>query len=165
MVPLESLAQRVFTQTYGAWLTPELLREHLDSALSAPQLARELADPRYAYWVCEVDRSMSGFIKLADTRPPACLRSPRAIEVAKLYVDADRRQRGVGSALMAAALASPRATNAESVWLLVWEENTRALAFYERWGFEAVGHQDVHVGDTAFHDLVMELTLGARLDR
>jgi ribosomal protein S18 acetylase RimI-like enzyme len=41
------------------------------------------------------------------------------------------------------------------VWLDVWERNTRAISFYERWGFVVVGEQDFVLGDDVQRDLLM----------
>lgn len=54
--------------------------------------------------------------------------------VAGLFVDAAHRSHGIGSALLAAAKADyPRLT------LHVFDENPRAIAFYEREGFARAG--------------------------
>lgn len=54
------------------------------------------------------------------------------------------RGRGVGRALMAAALDFAREKGAHKVTLQVWPHNTRAQALYERFGFEVEGRLRRH---------------------
>ena len=43
-----------------------------------------------------------------------------------------------------------------SLWLGVWEDNARAIRFYEKMGFKAVGEHKFMVGKNVRRDLVME---------
>ena len=54
------------------------------------------------------------------------------------------RRRGVGSALMAEAIARARAAGAHKLTLQVWPHNTAALALYERFGFQREGYLRRH---------------------
>jgi len=51
------------------------------------------------------------------------------------------------------------------VWLGVWEHNPRAIAFYRKWGFEAVGEHVFVVGTDPQRDLVMTRSALAPADR
>ena len=62
----------------------------------------------------------------------------------RLAVDPARSGRGVGTALVADALAWLRARGATEVMVNTSEANTRALALYERLGFEQLPHR-LHV--------------------
>ena len=45
------------------------------------------------------------------------------------------------------------------LWLGVWEENPRALRFYEKHGFERVGTLEFPYADTVGVNAVMQLEL------
>jgi ribosomal protein S18 acetylase RimI-like enzyme len=45
------------------------------------------------------------------------------------------------------------------LWLGVWEENPRAIRFYDKCGFMPVGSQDFNLGAARQRDRVMVLTL------
>jgi len=58
-------------------------------------------------------------------------------------LDATVENRGVGSALIAAARELARAHNAARLWLITTNENVRAIRFYQRNGFDLVAlHHD-----------------------
>jgi ribosomal protein S18 acetylase RimI-like enzyme len=46
------------------------------------------------------------------------------------------------------------------MWLGVWEENARAIAFYAKWGFRRVGTHEFVFGGKTYDDLVMERSIG-----
>jgi ribosomal protein S18 acetylase RimI-like enzyme len=73
-----------------------------------------------------------------------------------LYVRSADQGRGIGKALMAAALGHERVVRAGRVTLDVWENNARALGLYRRFGFREVGRRDFTVdGHVLGEDIVM----------
>jgi ribosomal protein S18 acetylase RimI-like enzyme len=56
---------------------------------------------------------------------------------------------------MNAVFESARAHGARSVWLCVWQENPRAIAFYGKQGFITVGSQIFILGTDRQLDWVM----------
>jgi ribosomal protein S18 acetylase RimI-like enzyme len=77
----------------------------------------------------------------------------------RIYADREWHGRGVAAALMRACVAQARDWRCDVVWLGVWEDNPRAIAFYEKTGFRAVGRQTFLLGSDVQHDLVMSLPL------
>jgi ribosomal protein S18 acetylase RimI-like enzyme len=81
--------------------------------------------------------------------------------VLRMYVSADSAGRGVGRALLAAALERARALpGVEKVNLTVAEHNARAVALYESVGFRRFAREE-----DAFRDALprTELTMALRL--
>jgi GNAT superfamily N-acetyltransferase len=80
-------------------------------------------------------------------------------EVQRIYADRAWHGRGVGSALLKACVEQSRAWACDVLWLGVWEQNPRGIAFYEKWGFRRVGAQRFLVGTDSQRDHVMALGL------
>ena len=49
----------------------------------------------------------------------------------------------------------------EVCWLGVWEENHRAISFYQKFGFEKIGVKEFLVGSVVDRDWILELRLEA----
>ncbi len=81
-----------------------------------------------AILVAEVDGTVQGFAAALPSRDDDL---PDAFELAALYVDPRALRQGLGSALMAAALAEDE--QPQVLWVL--EGNAGARQFYERHGF------------------------------
>jgi diamine N-acetyltransferase len=45
------------------------------------------------------------------------------------------------------------------LWLGVWEQNRKAIAFYERWGFRHVGFELFNVGGDKQRDAILTLPM------
>jgi ribosomal-protein-alanine N-acetyltransferase len=84
-------------------------------------------------------------------------------EVLNLAVKAKHRQRGEGTALLAAALEEWRSRGAKSVYLEVRESNTGAIAFYERHGFTKMGHRKGYYREPDEAAVTMEKKLTASI--
>jgi ribosomal protein S18 acetylase RimI-like enzyme len=46
-----------------------------------------------------------------------------------------------------------------SLWLGVWEHNTKAISFYKSLGFIPYGEHDFHLGSDRQRDILMRLEL------
>jgi ribosomal protein S18 acetylase RimI-like enzyme len=87
--------------------------------------------------------------------PHPALAVQRAMNLSRIYACKEWTGRGVGAALMRACLAEAAAAGCEAVWLGVWEHNTRALAFYRKWGFAQAAITVYQFGSQAQTDLVL----------
>ncbi|MGV9451600.1 GNAT family N-acetyltransferase [Streptomyces sp. NPDC003635] len=93
----------------------------------------EITDPRTAFVAAVV------LVALLDGAAVGCLvvTSPShgQAEIKRLWTTPESRGRGVGSALLGAALTHAAQHGAHSVRLSVWQWRTGAIALYERHGF------------------------------
>jgi ribosomal protein S18 acetylase RimI-like enzyme len=67
--------------------------------------------------------------------------------------------RGIGHMLVDAVLADPLMAGASKIYLQVWPKNTRAIAFYKRYGFSTAGVTRFVLADGSFsEDIIMVRT-------
>jgi len=57
---------------------------------------------------------------------------------------------------MRACLKEAEKRSCDTVWISVWENNTRAQIFYRKWGFVEAGIQVFQLGDDPQNDLLMK---------
>jgi ribosomal protein S18 acetylase RimI-like enzyme len=82
---------------------------------------------------------LPGFVALLDGERVGLLTyAHRDDEVEVVTLHAEVESRGVGQALMDAALAHARSVAARRLWLITTNDNLRALEFYQRWGMDLV---------------------------
>ena len=152
---LAALASRLFHETYDPVSDPEDVAAYASEHFGAARQAAELRDPACTVLLAEVDGRLAGYAQLRRGEAPPGVGGERAVEVARFYVDAPFHGTGVARALMEASLAAAGAEGADAVWLPVWKRNGRAVAFYRKHGFQAVGEQTFLMGSDLQEDHVM----------
>ncbi|MBW3572618.1 MAG: GNAT family N-acetyltransferase [Gemmatimonadetes bacterium] len=149
------LARRTFMDAFGAGSDPHDLALHVARAYGVPQQSAEIAHPGITTLLAEVAGHPAAYTQIRRGQPPQCVRDDDAVEIARFYVDQAWHGRGIAQRLMNAALAHARATGARTVWLMVYEHNHRALAFYARQGFRETGRHGFLFGNTLELDRVL----------
>jgi diamine N-acetyltransferase len=109
--------------------------------------------------VARVDGSLAGYAHLRAGDVPAPLAGTNAIEIQRIYVSQEHYGRKVGAALMGHLLDEARRAGHDVIWLGVWQENARAIRFYEQWGFEVCGTDTFQLGDNLQVDWLMRRAL------
>lgn len=155
---LSELGARTFRDAFAAGNTEEDMTAYLASAFSVEIQERELSDPGSVFLVAYVDDAAVGYARLRMGAAPACIEGARPVEIVRFYSTSEWLGAGVGPALMEACLSEAVSLGCDVVWLDVWELNPRAIAFYTKWGFSAVGRAQFVLGDDVQEDLLMVRT-------
>lgn len=143
----------------------ELVEEYIQSAITLPIIEAELADPRSTFFLLELsDGTAIGYAKLRRHKPPRRMAEPyrrvgKAVEIQRIYISQSQIGQGQGRRLMNHCLDWARRQGYEAVWLGVWERNHRALAFYEKMGFEWFGYHYFQFGSERQRDLWLQKQL------
>ena len=155
---LAALAERTFRDTFSADNSSADVEAYIRDALSLEHALAELADISNTFLLAVINGSEqpAGYTKLRAGPAETCVSGPRPIELERIYVDRHAIGHGVGAALMRASLDTAQSAGCQTLWLGVWERNTRAISFYERWGFETVGDHVFQLGSEAQRDLIMQ---------
>ncbi len=116
---------------------------------------REILDPRQVTFVAESAGELQAYAQLGWQAAPTAVSGERPIEIRRFYVDAHWHGRGLAQRLMAKVLEFAVSSAADTVWLGVWEQNPRGIAFYAKCGFTPVGHHTFVVGNDPQRDVLM----------
>jgi ribosomal protein S18 acetylase RimI-like enzyme len=153
---LAELAARTFYDTFAADNTPGNMTSYLAASFSPKKQAAELDDPLSVFLIAEVDGTAVGFARLKEGQPAMIDIGLRPIEIARIYACKEWIGHGVGAALMRACLDEAAKRGRDTVWIGVWEHNTRAQIFYRNWGFVEAGTRIFQLGDDPQNDLLMK---------
>ena len=154
-VLLAGLAERTFRDTYAEHNTAEDMAGYIAAHFGARQQAAELADPSRITLLAEAGAAAAGYVQLGRGPAPECVRGREPMEVIRFYVDRLWHGHGLAQLLMAAAVDAARDAGSALLWLGVWEQNARAIAFYRKSGFEDVGAQTFVLGADHQRDRVL----------
>ena len=136
----------------------------LDGADIVAHVAKTSSPEAFAAWARDADSIVTlaehpdgaapvGYTLL--TRPDLPVATDiRDIELRRIYTLTSVQGSGLGTALMAQALADARALGRRRMLLGVLGRNAHARRFYERHGFSIAGHRQYRVGATLHDDVV-----------
>ena len=151
-----TFAERLFRETYVDGYDPADIDHYVAHAFSPEQQKLELIEPGGRVLVVEDSHSeLLGYAHLRQTPVPAALAGRFAVEISRFYVARPWHGRGIARVLMSACIAEARSRGADALWLLVYQDNPRAVAFYEKSGFTRAGTQPFHLGRRVDQDWLM----------
>jgi GNAT superfamily N-acetyltransferase len=154
-VLLAEIGAETFYDSFAAQNTPENMTAYIAGSFGPGIQEQELADPASRFLIAEMDGITVGYARLKTGAAPAVVPGQKPIEIVRFYARKPWIGRGVGAALMHACLYEAKAAGCDVIWLDVWEENPRAIAFYQKWSFIVVGKAVFQLGDDPQHDLLM----------
>jgi ribosomal protein S18 acetylase RimI-like enzyme len=149
-----------FLETYSEILPGAALVAHCAAQHRAEVYAGWLADPACAVWIAEAALGApAGYLVMVPATLPIGAVVAGDLEVLRVYVLAPYYGTGLGFRLMGAAVAEARSRGAGRVVLGMNNQNERALGFYRRQGFGAIGAREFLVGGAVCSDTVLGLVL------
>lgn len=151
------LSVDTFRETFEEFNTIENMRLYLET-FSDGRIADELHEPGSIFYIAEENNKPVGYARIRLSKTPAAL-PERSLEIERLYARKTHIGKGVGKQLMNTCLEHAKQHGFDCVWLGVWEHNTRAIAFYQQYGFERFSEHIFMVGNDAQTDFLMQKKL------
>lgn len=152
---LSEAAARLFFQAYDGAIAAAEMENYVRSNFG-PELQRaEIADPGCVALVALSGKRPVGYAQVRRADAPDGTGCPARAQLWRIYVDRAWHGTGLGARLLAEAAAAAREFSGIGMWLAVWEQNPRAIAFYLKHGFTPVGRQAFRVGSEVQSDLVL----------
>ncbi|MDG3135641.1 GNAT family N-acetyltransferase [Streptococcus suis] len=156
---LQAIAQQTFTETFGHHNSQQELDAFFEEAYSLDVLKAELANPDCQHYFLRVDLAIAGYLKLNQRAAQTEQELENAFEIQRIYLLESFQGRGLGSYLLDFALSKAEQSDCDWVWLGVWEHNEKALALYQKHGFEKFGQHEFVVGDKVDIDWLLRKPL------
>lgn len=153
---LADIAESTFRATFGADNSAEDMNLHCQRNFGEESQRREILDQSMVTLLCEDDGLLAGFAQLCWKETPGCLSTARSPgEIRRIYVLESFHGRGVAQALMIASIEEIEMRGSDVVWLGVWENNPRAIAFYKKLNFVESGEHEFYLGSDLQRDIIM----------
>lgn len=153
---LARIGAEMFAETFAGENTPENMAAYLADSFSPEIQAEELAEAGSVFLIAEIAGDAAGYARLIVGSTEASVRATRPVELVRIYAGGKWLGQGVGTGLMQACLTEAARLGADMIWLGVWEQNPRAIRFYQKWGFVQVGTHGFQLGDELQTDWIMQ---------
>jgi len=153
---LLALGIRTFRDTFSTDNTPENMRLYLGKTFTPQQLEKEFSEEGTVFFLAVDGDQHVGYAKVRASEKPEALNGSSPLEIERIYAIQEYFGKKIGHVLMETCLDYAKRNGFDTVWLGVWEHNPRAIAFYEKWGFEKFGQHPFMLGNDLQTDLLMK---------
>ncbi len=156
---LQHIGRQTFSETFSSSNTEENMQQYLQEGFADKKLEEELNNSLSAFYFAETDNRVVGYLKVNLAGSQTELKDSNALEIERIYVLAEFHGNKVGQLLFEKAMEIAQTSKVNYVWLGVWEENQRALRFYEKNGFVAFDKHIFVLGDDKQTNIMMKKVL------
>lgn len=156
---LQKISRQTFFETFSEVNSEADMQKYLTENLSTENLKSELENPDSEFYFAEENEEVLGYLKLNSGSAQTETQDLNAVEIERIYVLKEFLGQKVGQFLFEKAMEVAHEKAADYIWLGVWEENHRALRFYEKNGFEIFGKHNFVLGTDVQIDLMMKKKL------
>ncbi len=152
---IADLSRQSFYETFASLNTAEDMELFMSKQFSREILIKEVEEVDGIFLLAFNGEESVGYARLREGDQHPEFNSEPAIEIARLYATKGSIGKGVGKELMQEGIRIARDMNRTIIWLGVWEKNDRAIAFYNKWGFEKFAEHDFVLGNDVQRDWLM----------
>jgi ribosomal protein S18 acetylase RimI-like enzyme len=132
------MAGKAFRDAYTGKMPEDDLLAYVGKAFSQEQLLAEWQDDQYLFLLAFYGQELAGYAKISTKARPERKEVDKYIELDRLYLLTAYQGQQIGKLLMEHCIGYAREHGFPELWLNVWERNTVAIQFYQRWGFEMI---------------------------
>lgn len=156
---LQKIGKLTFFETFASQNSEENMTEYLENGFSIEKIKAELEDKNAEFYFAEFNQEAIGYLKVNFGQSQTEIKDENALEIERIYVLKEFHGKKVGQILFEKALELAKTKKVDYVWLGVWEENQRAIRFYEKNGFVAFDKHIFKLGNDEQTDIMMRLKL------
>ena len=156
---IQSIGRQTFFETFAETNTESDMAKYLDENFSIEKLTNEITTPNSEFYFASVGDQVVGYLKVNSGSAQTELKDQNTFELERIYVLKEFQGKRVGQILYDTALNLAKSAKADHLWLGVWENNHRALRFYEKNGFTEFDRHIFKLGDDLQTDIMMRLKL------
>jgi GNAT superfamily N-acetyltransferase len=153
---LRCISRATFDDSFHDITPDKDMREYLDASFNTKILSDELMDENSLFYFVETDNDIIAYGKINFYKPPYGIDGMvDCMEIQRIYVVKEHQRKGIGHLLMNVFFEQAKQKHLNNIWLSTGSFNNKALVFYERYGFEIIGHHEFLVGAVPFDDVIL----------
>lgn len=156
---LQDIGKKTFFETFSENNSEKSMKEYLEASFSIEKLSHELMDFNSEFYFATLRDEVIGYLKLNVGNSQTEIKNENALEIERIYVLKDFHGKKVGQILYEKAIQIAKQKKVNYIWLGVWENNERAINFYQKNGFVAFDKHIFKLGNEEQTDIMMKLVL------
>ncbi len=152
-------AEQVFHDAFYDHNSVENYLSYVNQAFTEQQFLIEIENPAsHFFWILE-DAKPKAWMKINEIGAFTEQIAGNAIEIQRIYVEANRQGKGYGKTLLDFTEKIALQKKVEFIWLGVWEHNLSAIKFYEKNGYSITSSHQFLFGEEVQTDYIMKKSI------
>jgi diamine N-acetyltransferase len=152
---LARVSRTTFYETFHDTNTKENLYKYLNESFHPDKLTEEILNPLSEFYFAVTQEQVVGYLKVNRGDAQTEFKDPAGFEIERIYILQAYLGKSIGQTLLDYSLTLAAQYNCSFAWLGVWENNFRAIRFYQKNGFVIFNRHVFPVGDDPQIDLLM----------
>ena len=145
---LSKLSIASFLPAHGHSAPKKIIDTYVGANFSEANFIKELSNPNFEYHILYYKDQVAGFSKVIFNFENKDIVAKNATKMERLYLLKEFYNLGLGKELMNFNAAIAKKHKQAGIWVFVWIENLKAIAFYNKMGFKKVGEYDFVLSPT-----------------
>ena len=156
---LLEIGKITFSETFASTNSEGNMKDYLAKNFSKANLTLEINNPLSEFYLAFLEERVIGFLKVNFGKAQTEIQDEKGIELERIYVLNEFHGKKIGQLLLDKALQIARNNKSQYLWLGVWENNFKALKFYEKNWFYVFDKHIFTLGTDEQTDLLMKIDL------
>jgi ribosomal protein S18 acetylase RimI-like enzyme len=156
---LLNIGRQTFFEKFTENNSEENMLQYASEAYTFEKILSEVNNPNSQFYLANLNKQTIGYLKINFGNAQTELQDPQALELERIYVLKEFQGQKIGQLLFEKTLEIAKQAKLNYVWLGVWEENLRAIKFYEKNGLKAFSKHIFMLGNDPQTDIMMKIEL------
>ena len=145
---LANVAKAAFLPAHGHSSPKKDIDNYIDSNFNETTFLKEFSNPKNHYYLIHYNNKLAGYSKITFNTINVNMVDTNVTKMERLYLLKEFYGLDLGVKLFEFNIELAKKNNQNGIWVNVWVENKRAIAFYKKMGFKIVGRYDFKVSET-----------------
>jgi diamine N-acetyltransferase len=155
---LAQLGGSTFYETFAPHNDAADMEAYISKTYSVKAIQENLKKEDVLYFAAYNQETDIGYLKLIKNVQIPLLQGS-ILEIEKIYVRQEAQGTGVAAKLMEQAIKTAKELTFNELFLGVWQENERAIAFYKKFGFKIFDTRQFQLGQRLCEDYLLHLKI------
>lgn len=156
---IKLIGRETFYETFAQSNTASDMQKYLDENFNDEKVSREINNPDSLFFIAWEGNDAIGYLKVNLGKAQTEIQDNTSLEIERIYVRQIYHGKKVGQILYEKALEIAQLHKKSYIWLGVWEENPKAIRFYEKNGFTVFDKHIFKMGEDEQTDVMMKKVL------
>lgn len=156
---LLEISIKTFVSAFEKQNNPSDFKTYINNAFSKVQLRKESSHPNVRFYFVYKENTLVGYFKLNTKDAQTEKLGSHSMEIERIYVLDEFQGQQIGKQMLLKIIEIAKQEQLTFLWLGVWEKNTSAIRFYERYGFNKFNEHAFYIGNDRQIDWLMRLDL------